>query len=236
LNINKMPKITTIISIIFISIVIGTTLKLTSAWVSPNVMPPGGNIAAPLNTSSYGQTKGGGLILNTLGAVYGLIVDKGNVGIGAQTPNQKLEVAGAIKIGNTEIAEPGTIRWTGTDFEGYNGTEWVNFWISGSGGGYGEDGGEDGGGDGGEDGECIGRIIEIVSAPGTLCGYSVKKEVEEEISRRESPPCGGIRIVIEYEDYVKCQGIYPSEGCPDGYIKIEVEKSDTEDNIWCVKE
>ncbi|MEO1517078.1 MAG: hypothetical protein AAFV95_18790 [Bacteroidota bacterium] len=53
-----------------------------------------------------------------------------NIGIGIQSPVQKLEINGAIKINNTPgtgvAATPvaGTIRWTGTDFQGYNGTEW----------------------------------------------------------------------------------------------------------------
>ena len=43
-----------------------------------------------------GQSKAGGLILNTGGAVNGLIVDKGSVGIGTTNPSQKLDVAGQI--------------------------------------------------------------------------------------------------------------------------------------------
>jgi len=41
---------------------------------------------------------------------------------------EKLEVEGAIQIGNSEDAtpDPGTIRWTGTDFEGWNGTCWLS--------------------------------------------------------------------------------------------------------------
>jgi hypothetical protein len=49
-----------------------------------------------------------------------------NVGIGTTNPRQKLDVAGAVKIGNTSDALSGTIRWNGAnaDFEGYNGTAW----------------------------------------------------------------------------------------------------------------
>ena len=41
---------------------------------------------------------------------------------------EKLEVEGAIQIANSEdpTPDPGTIRWTGSDFEGRNGTEWVS--------------------------------------------------------------------------------------------------------------
>ena len=51
-----------------------------------------------------------------------------NVGIGIDTPSQKLEVNGGLRIGNTSTANPGAIRWneTKSDFEGYNGAAWVS--------------------------------------------------------------------------------------------------------------
>lgn len=55
----------------------------------------------------------------------------GNVGIGTTTPTEKLEVAGAIKIGTTTTATStaGTIRFNTTTnkFEGYDGSAWVAF-------------------------------------------------------------------------------------------------------------
>ncbi|MCP4252632.1 MAG: hypothetical protein GY775_04330 [Candidatus Scalindua sp.] len=51
----------------------------------------------------------------------------GNVGIGTTSPGAKLEVNGEIKIGNSSgTSTAGMIRWTGADFEGYTGTEWVS--------------------------------------------------------------------------------------------------------------
>lgn len=40
--------------------------------------------------------------------------------------SEKLEIEGAINISNNEVPNPeeGTIRWTGQDFEGFNGTVW----------------------------------------------------------------------------------------------------------------
>src|SRR3989344_6735092 len=67
------------------------------AFTEPTQSPPDGNVPAPLNVSSFGQSKSGGLILNTGGAATGLIVDKGSVGIGTQSPTQKLDVAGFVR-------------------------------------------------------------------------------------------------------------------------------------------
>ena len=41
---------------------------------------------------------------------------------------EKLVVEGAIIVKNSEdlSPEPGTIRWTGADFEGWNGSHWVS--------------------------------------------------------------------------------------------------------------
>jgi type II secretory pathway pseudopilin PulG len=63
----------------------------------------------------------------------GLVVNgSGNVGIGTVSPAEKLEVNGGIKIGNSTGTNAGTIRWTGSAFEGYNGSEWGS--LGGGGG------------------------------------------------------------------------------------------------------
>ena len=89
------------IGVLTLGVIVGMTIKMVSAWVEPDQMPPGGNIAAPLNTSNLGQSKQGGLTLNIGGATYGLIVEKGFVGIGTTTPEEKLEVDGNIKLGGS---------------------------------------------------------------------------------------------------------------------------------------
>jgi len=53
------------------------------------------------------------------------LIIEGNVGIGEPSPTEKLEVNGGIKVGNTSGTSAGTIRWTGTDFEGYDGSSWA---------------------------------------------------------------------------------------------------------------
>ena len=57
----------------------------------------------------------------------------GNVGIGTVAPSENLEVDGAIKLGTTTNDTAGTIKWTGTDFEGnVNGT-WKSLTSGGAG-------------------------------------------------------------------------------------------------------
>jgi hypothetical protein len=53
-------------------------------------------------------------------------IETGNVGIGEVNPTEKLEVSGAIKFGNTNNSNAGSVRWTGTEFEGFDGNNWVS--------------------------------------------------------------------------------------------------------------
>ena len=49
------------------------------------------------------------------------------VGFGVTNPLDTIHSTGAIIIGNAVANVPGSMRWTGTDFEGYNGTTWRSF-------------------------------------------------------------------------------------------------------------
>ncbi len=82
----------------------GVIANQSLAWVDP---ADGQNIFAPINTSSIGQTKLGGLVLNVGNATYGLIVRYGFVGIGVEKPSVMLEVGGDIK-GNNLTLNSGT--------------------------------------------------------------------------------------------------------------------------------
>jgi hypothetical protein len=62
-----------------------------------------------------------------------LVLTTDGVGIGINTPAEMLEVDGAIRVGNTTNSNMGTIRWTGSDFEGYDGGAWISFTSTGSG-------------------------------------------------------------------------------------------------------
>jgi hypothetical protein len=123
--------------ILTLGIVLGVTIKMVGAWVEPDQMPPGGNIAAPLNTGNVGQTKLGGLILNTGGSAIGLIVEKGLVGIGTTTPQAELDVNGYIRAHNLNLNNNLNVGGN----TNINGNLNVNGTINGkggSGGGFGE--------------------------------------------------------------------------------------------------
>ncbi|MDP1625412.1 MAG: hypothetical protein Q8L64_06695 [bacterium] len=103
-----MPKI-------YISLALALTLLIPAAvlaqWTGPTQAPPGGNVASPINISATSQTKAGGILLNTNGAAYGLIVQNGNVGIGAMTPSKKLEVSGGVKASEYCLGESCVTSW-----------------------------------------------------------------------------------------------------------------------------
>jgi len=61
------------------------------------------------------------------------IASNGNVGVGNANPLVTLDVGGGVRIGNTTGTIAGTIRWTGTDFEGYDGSSWKSLTASGGG-------------------------------------------------------------------------------------------------------
>ena len=96
-----LKKTITYLSIIFITIgAVFMANGLILAWSPPGASPTGGNVDAPLNVGSTGQSKSGGLILNTGGASIGLVVDEGNVGIGTTNPQGKLDVRGSLCLNN----------------------------------------------------------------------------------------------------------------------------------------
>ena len=48
-----------------------------------------------------------------------------NVGVDVAIPQQKLDVAGALKIGSTTTGVAGSLRWTGTEFQFHDGAQWI---------------------------------------------------------------------------------------------------------------
>lgn len=58
----------------------------------------------------------------------------GNVAIGASNPStERLKVNGGIELGNALGTNAGTLRWTGSDFEGYDGATWKSLTATGGG-------------------------------------------------------------------------------------------------------
>lgn len=51
----------------------------------------------------------------------------GYLGLGVASPVEPLDSVGGIKIGNAVQSSGGTIRYSGNDFQGYDGTSWKSF-------------------------------------------------------------------------------------------------------------
>ena len=86
------------------------------------------------------ENTGTGLSLrinDSAGDASPFVVDTdGKVGIGKTAPTEMLDLLdgsnnGAIRIGNTAGTNAGTIRWNGTNFQGYDGGAWKNLDVSG---------------------------------------------------------------------------------------------------------
>jgi len=58
----------------------------------------------------------------------------GRLGVGVSPASEKLEIDGAIKIGDASGVDDGVIRWTGSDFEGRKNNSWVT--LNNKGDGY----------------------------------------------------------------------------------------------------
>ena len=98
-------KMSSLQKIVFFSVIffICSIASFAHAWVEPTTVPPGNNILAPLNSSAFGQSKVGGLILNLGNAAHGLIVRYGLVGIGTDNPQAALDVVGKVRSTGLEV-------------------------------------------------------------------------------------------------------------------------------------
>ena len=86
---NSLQKYTYYLSILLLGAIFGLILKSSQAWTEPSDAQ---STAAPIHTGFTGQSKLGGLILNTDGATAGLIIEKGLVGIGTTNPQGILDI------------------------------------------------------------------------------------------------------------------------------------------------
>lgn len=138
------------ITAVVLGVIFSFVLHVTYAdWVGPTANPPVSTVEPPVNISSVNQTKKGALALgcgsycpedassnqfevySTKGEEILTIMNTGNTGVGISSPQEKLDINGAIKLGTTTNSNAGTIRWTGTDFEGYASSEWKSLTASG---------------------------------------------------------------------------------------------------------
>lgn len=102
--------IRSVIAIVVPLLVAGFFVARGGWYYDANQPPPGGNLGVPIDTvSSTGQIKAGGLTINTGGANTGLVVSDdrrtswdsyftGVVGIGTNSPFEKLDLKGNLKI------------------------------------------------------------------------------------------------------------------------------------------
>lgn len=70
---------------------------------------------------------------NSLKNNWSWFVDTTNfMAVGHNLPKEQLDVNGAVRLGSTSTTNAGTIRWSGADFEGYNGVGWLSLTTGGS--------------------------------------------------------------------------------------------------------
>jgi hypothetical protein len=93
--------------------------------IAPNATSIGLSANSGFGTAGefYTQT-GTGLHVNAATTGKAIIVENGKSGFGEPNPQEKLDVNGAVKIGNTATNNAGTIKYDGTDLQGYVGGQW----------------------------------------------------------------------------------------------------------------
>ncbi len=118
----------------------GAATALTAAGNGNSLLNPVVNIAnngssgIALNVTSVGNTGtaisavsngASGKALEVSGVDKAIIVTSGKSGFGITSPAEVVDVNGGVRIGNTSTTNAGTLRYNGTDFQGYTGGQWV---------------------------------------------------------------------------------------------------------------
>jgi hypothetical protein len=102
----------------------GSLLSLTTSNASLN------STNGVLRVANTGSSNNGMLARFQANSTAGSgvsILTSGRVGVGTTTPVESLDLNGAIKVGDAVGTTAGTIRWDGSNFQGYTGSAWVNF-------------------------------------------------------------------------------------------------------------
>jgi len=114
---------------------------LPASWASIILNADGGASSPSYEYYRQGMYRGRTYLDNgnnwrlQLGGDRFVIVKNGTglVGLGTEDPLERLDVMGGIRLGSTDGMNAGTIRWSGSDFEGYDGSSWQSL-TSGWGG------------------------------------------------------------------------------------------------------
>ncbi|RMG98091.1 MAG: tail fiber domain-containing protein, partial [Chloroflexi bacterium] len=110
-----------------------TNASTGDTWIRGNIEPQGAlQVGANKYAFQYSVNTNYGLFFNATDARYEFRTSTGlPVGfIHANNGNGWLQ--GSLTIGNSSSTLAGTLRWTGTDFEGYDGASWVSLTMGGS--------------------------------------------------------------------------------------------------------
>ena len=112
-----------------------TTKRVIVSYVDgQGINAPVTRFYGPLsNFADIGVDTLGHFILQTGDVTRMTVLQDGKVGIGVLDPIELLDVNGGLHLGNTASTNNGTIRFNGTDLEGYVGSNWKsltteNFW------------------------------------------------------------------------------------------------------------
>jgi hypothetical protein len=96
----------------------------TNTILQPAVIAEDKTTGGTGGVAIYTLSSAGIALLASSGSKAIITTGGGKSGFGILNPLEMVEVNGAIKIGNTSSTNAGTIRYTGTDFQGYVGGEW----------------------------------------------------------------------------------------------------------------
>jgi hypothetical protein len=103
------------------------------SWTSLTHSAVGGDFSDGGELTDHDRTLGNvnawalGFLTSNIQRIH--IQADGLVGVGTLTPCEKLDVDGAIKIKDAIDEKEGTVQWTGSDFLGHDGDQWINLGI-----------------------------------------------------------------------------------------------------------